>query len=193
MVALVGFLSLTVGGIGRADVAATTEDPDIVVAADATEADRALVEWAVGRFDAAGLEPPALTITFHDEYGPCAGNMGRYREGNPARIDICVPDGSHQNCHRLTMLHELGHAWAEHLPTSADRAAFLAERGLDTWCDPDCPAHEWGAEHAAEVISWALMEQPIPIVRIWDAEPARLAAGFEALTGRPPLVTGWTS
>ena len=31
------------------------------------------------------------------------------------------------------------------------------------------------------------MEEPIPIVRIEDAEPARLAAGFRLLTGQAPL------
>lgn len=190
MAMLVGFLVLTVGGESHAGEIPTPDRISVVVAPDTRVDDQALVEWAVARFDAAGLELPEVTVTFHDDLGPCAGNSGRYRDGDPPRIDLCVPDDQ-PNCRRLTVLHELGHAWAESRTSVAVRSVFLAERGLTAWVDADCPPHRWGAEHAAEVVSWALMEEPIRIVRIHDVEPARLAVAFEVLTGRQPLVTGW--
>ena len=49
------------------------------------------------------------------------------------------------------------------------------------------PPHEWGAEHAAEVVSWGLMDEAAPIIRIYDNEPAVLLMAFEELTGSGPL------
>ena len=60
-------------------------------------------------------------------------------------------------------------------------------RGLRAWVDPDRPTSEWGGEHAAEVLSWGLMDTMVPIIRIEDAEPAQLRAAFEQLVGRAPL------
>ena len=65
--------------------------------------------------------------------------------------------------------------------------AFLRLRGLDVWTDQRFPPHEWGAEHAAEVVSWGLMDEPIPIIRIYDAEPPELSIAFDLLVDRPPL------
>src|SRR4029079_18782097 len=90
---------------------------------------------------------------------------------------------------RLTTLHELAHAWAELQLSAAERAAFLELRGLDVWYDPGVPRHERGAEHAAEVVSWGLMDEMIPIIRIYDAEPPRLSEASCLLVGRAPLCT----
>ncbi len=66
-------------------------------------------------------------------------------------------------------------------------AAFLRLRGLDAWVDEGVPPHEWGAEHAAEVVSWGLMDERVPIVRIYDASPPELAVAFDLLAGQSPL------
>lgn len=182
VVALITISSLAIGVEGRE--AASTAD----LAPGATPEEQELFAWAVGRFDDAGLDLPAVVVTFHDDRTPCAGNAGRYRTGDPARVDLCVPATAHPNCHRLTILHELGHAWAENRTTAGQRTAFLESRGLDVWYDDVDPPHRWGAEHAAEAISWALMEQPIRLLRLEDDDPVRLAAAFEALTGCRPLV-----
>jgi hypothetical protein len=75
----------------------------------------------------------------------------------------------------LTTLHELAHAWAESQLSTAEWAAFLELRGLDVWYDDRVARHERGMEHAAEVVSWGLMDEMIPIIRIYDAEPAQLS------------------
>ena len=71
--------------------------------------------------------------------------------------------------------------------SAEDKEAFLQLRALDTWVDPDVPPHEWGAEHAAEVVSWGLMDEPADIIRIYDAEPAQLSIAFDLLVDQPPL------
>jgi hypothetical protein len=55
------------------------------------------------------------------------------------------------------------------------------------WYDRLLPPHERGAERAAEVVSWGLMDEMIPIIRIYDAEPALLTEAFNLLVDRPPL------
>ena len=45
-------------------------------------------------------------------------------------------------------------------------------------------------EHAAEVVSWGLMDEMIPIIRIYNAEPAQLSEAFNLLVHEPPL---WTT
>ena len=87
----------------------------------------------------------------------------------------------------MITLHELAHAWAETQLTPIDQADFLRLRRLDAWSDEGLPPHEWGAEHAAEVVSWGLMDELIPIVRIYDAEPAKLTIAFELLVDQRPL------
>ena len=102
-------------------------------------------------------------------------------------VHLCAPGPVDSRPARLTTLHELAHAWAESQLTTDERAAFLELRGLDVWDDAGIPRHERGMEHAAEVVSWGLMDEPIPIIRIYDAEPADLSIAFDVLVGRPPL------
>lgn len=150
-------------------------------------ADRDLAGWAVGRFSEAGLDLPEVTITFHDDDAPCRGNTGLYRPGPPAEVHLCISDGRPETVRKLITLHELGHAWAEDRPDVTARDAFLGVRGLDSWRDGGQPRHLWGAEHAAEAISWALMDEPVRIIRIDDAGPEALSEAFRALTGVEPL------
>jgi hypothetical protein len=149
------------------------------------------VEWGIDRFDEAGMDLPPASITVHDDRTPCDGNDGLFRHSNPGEpveIHLCSPADVGSRPARLITLHELGHAWAETALTPEERASFLQLRGLRTWSDRAVPPHEWGAEHAAEVVSWGLMDELVPIVRIYDAEPAVLATAFEQLTGHTPLV-----
>ncbi len=37
------------------------------------------------------------------------------------------------------------------------------------------------------MVSWGLMDEPIPIIRIYHAEPGELAVAFESLVHRSPL------
>ncbi len=147
-----------------------------------------LAQWARGRYDAAGLTLPSVVVVYHDSVEPCSGWSGLYRPGEPHEVHICVRSESPPSTHKMTLLHELSHAWAETQTDEATRAALLASRELDCWIDPEKRKHEWGAEHAAEVVSWGLMDEPMPIVRIYDATPDRLETAYRVLTGGEPLV-----
>jgi hypothetical protein len=142
------------------------------------------VEWGVGRFRRAGLELPPMAVTVHADRAPCDGNDGLFRPRVPVEVHLCSPAPTGSRAARLITLHELAHAWAETQLTGDRRASFLAHRRLRAWRDPALAPHEWGAEHAAEVVSWGLMDEVVPIVRIYDAEPEVLSVAFEHLTGR---------
>ena len=146
-----------------------------------------LVEWGLDRFRIAGLELPSMVIAVHDDQSHCEGNSGLYLPTDPVEVHLCTTGSADSRPARLTILHELAHAWAEAHLSSADRAAFLELRGLDVWYDDRVPRHERGMEHAAEVVSWGLMDEKVPIIRIYDADPADLSIAFELLVNRPPL------
>ncbi len=160
---------------------------------DSTSAEWARrVEWALDRFRDAGLALPAMAISVHDDKAPCDGNSGLYLPNDPVEVHLCTPGPTDSRLARLTTLHELAHAWAESQLSMSKRAAFLELRKLDVWYDSRLPPHERGAEHAAEVMSWGLMDEMIPIIRIYDAAPAELSEAFDLLVDRPPLWTDRT-
>jgi hypothetical protein len=47
--------------------------------------------------------------------------------------------------------------------------------------------HTYGAEQAAQIIVWGLIDRPIRIATIPDSSCADLRTGYILLTGRPPL------
>ena len=147
------------------------------------------IEWGLDRFADAGLSLPAMAISVHDDDAACDGYSGLYLPNEPAEVHLCTPGPVDSRRVKLTTLHELAHAWAESQLGAAERAAFLELRGLDMWYHPRLPPHERGAEHAAEVVSWGLMDEMIPIIRIYDADPAELSEAFMMLVDRLPL---WT-
>lgn len=147
-------------------------------------------EWGLERFAIAGLTLPRMTVTVHGDTAACDGNSGLYRPRDPVEIHLCSPGPVESRAARLITLHELAHAWAETQLTLDQREAFLRLRGLGSWSDDRRPPHEWGAEHAAEVVSWGLMDEPVRIIRIYDADPPELATAFDLLVGRAPLWDG---
>jgi hypothetical protein len=146
-------------------------------------AQRGLAEWAIGRFEGAGLELPPVTIAFHDEKGPCDGHLGLYRHGG--LVDLCKLTVD-STAARKTALHELGHAWADHNLDESQRDTFLIHRGLEEWSSHTVPWSERGFEQAAEMLAWALMDVELQIVTIPNAEASALAAGYQLLTGKQP-------
>ena len=158
-----------------------------------TDADAALTEWALARFERAGLQLPPLAIAFHDDKKPCDGQPGLFRSSTPTQIDIC---GFNRNrflvTPKKTILHELGHAWAQLNLTNDIRERFLHLRGLDTWADEKTPWEEKVSEHAAEVIAWALIDQELLMTTIRNADPETLAQAYELLTSTEPPSWGRT-
>jgi hypothetical protein len=152
------------------------------------EADVALAQWALDRFDQAGLELPPLSLSFHDDRTECEGHVGYYRPGTPASIDICGFNWDRfLVTPKKTILHELAHAWTHQTLDGATRNRFLDARGLDTWQDDSMLWEEQGNEHAAEVIAWGLIDEDLLLTSIGEADSVQLAEAFELLTGREPL------
>ena len=148
------------------------------------------VEWGIERFRHAGLALPGLEITVHDDgTTACEGNTGLFHPAATPEVHLCATAAPSSRIARLITLHELAHAWAETQLGDEDRAALLRLRRLDSWVDQGQPPHEWGAEHAAEIVSWGLMDEAVPIIRIYDNEPRDLQAAFHLLVGRAPLFT----
>ena len=153
-----------------------------------------LVDFASSRFALVGIELPDVRIEFPDDEAACHGYGGVYVPSKTT-VRICRPS-------KRTMIHELAHSWVETTLNTNERNAFLEQRGLDTWAG----GTEWderGAEHAAEVITWAAMDENMSVrwidtngdgstsyswrlLKIPNSNPDQLAAAFRLLTGETP-------
>jgi len=141
---------------------------------------RRLAEWAVGRFEGAGLNPPTVEIAFHADASGCGGHLGYARDG---RVDVCTVLVNEMA--RRDLLHEMGHIWIDQNVSQSVRERFLELRHLSTWNASAAEWHERGYEQGAEIIAWALGNR-ILTPQIPDNLPDRLDAGFEVLTGVAP-------
>ena len=152
-----------------------------------SDSDRALANWALARFDRAGLQLPPLSIAFHDDDAPCEGNFGYFRPLETLTVDVC---GFNWNrflvTPKRTILHELGHAWAHQNLTEETRLSFTHFRGLDEWDDDSKSWSDQGSEHTAEIIAWALMDEELRLSSIGDADPEVLVNAYELLTSHLP-------
>jgi hypothetical protein len=127
-----------------------------VVGADGDDA--ALVTWAIGRFEAAGLHIEPVTIVFHeveDRLAPCRGNLGQYRNDRRT-VDICRRVQPDLDNSRQLLLHELAHAYTYDTLTREQRQLFVERNRLPSWNDKVDLWHERGAERAADTIAWGL-------------------------------------
>jgi hypothetical protein len=138
-----------------------------------------LARWAVERFEAAGLEPPAVQIEFHDDPSGCGGHMGYAMAG---RVDVCTVLVNEMA--RRNLLHEMAHVWIDQKVSRAVRERFLELRGLQTWNASSDPWDERGYEQGAEIMSWALGTR-ILTAQIPDNDPRSIAIAYELLTGTP--------
>src|SRR5262245_12389884 len=136
-----------------------------------------LVRWAIGRFETAGLEAPAVEVGFHEDRVGCGGHLGLATEG---RVEICTTLVNAMT--RRVLLHELSHAWLDQNLIPSVRARFLGLRGLASWNASSVPWRLRGYEQGAEIISWAIGER-ILTAQVPDNEPSELQSTFELLTG----------
>jgi hypothetical protein len=162
-------------------ISVVTVDSNVAVH-DATQDQIDLVRWAVGRYERAGLRLPAMDVYFHADRRRCAGNTGLYGAG---RVEMCIGPGWNA-IPRMTILHELGHAWSERAVTGSLRDRFLRLRGLQSWDSQTRPWSERGWEQVAEIMAWGLGDRLVT-PRIADHDPADLEAAFELVTGSRPL------
>jgi hypothetical protein len=170
---------------------AATSDPVAIKIDSSTARQVEDAEWALARFEAAGLELPPLTIIFHDDYQSCGMRDGVLRiAGEDVTIHECQNDPSRS---RRSLLHELAHAW-DHVAGSIDgdtRIDFLRLRGLQSWDDDDLPWNQRGEEQTAEIIAWGLMHQsaliPTSVGDRGTQDTLSLTTAFILLTGIRPL------
>ena len=139
-----------------------------------------LVRWALGRFEAFELEPPAVEIAFDADRSACEGHVGFATE---ARIDICTTLVNVMT--RRVALHEMGHIWLDQNADDRVRERFLTLRGLRSWNSLTDPWQRRGFEQAAEILSWVLGER-ILMAQIPAHDRGELEVAFELLTGVDP-------
>lgn len=166
-----------------ADYPAATDIDGARVYADGPDA-VAEVQWALDRFEHAGLALPHVEVWLHDDLSGCRSSDGSLVVGyttERAGRRIVLSCGT-----RFTLLHELGHVFVyEHL-SDADRDAFTSTREADAW-----RADEWsrsGSEHAADVIAWGLHPGHVRPSRTLPNDDASLTEAFVLLTGTAPLM-----
>jgi hypothetical protein len=159
--------------------------PAHTIAGDAGAQELRTVDWALDRFDAAGLELPTMVIEFAADRTGCGGNTAvAIHGGSEPTIIVCAGHASPDVVIRRTLLHEMAHIWANAALDESTRRAFLELRGLESWAD--VPAwDERGSEHAAEIVTWALMDGELLMATLPDSDPADLGAGYALLTGLP--------
>ena len=146
-----------------------------------------LMEWAMALFDEAGLELPPIDVQGHRSTEACDGREGlhRYEDGR-STIHLCTRRS--RRSEELLVVHELAHAWDRQSLAPERRAAFLDERGLTDWRQENLDNWaELGAEHAAEILMWGLMDRPVRVVWLDDNSCDDLLTGYRTLTGADPL------
>ena len=152
---------------------------------DLTAGQVPIAGWAMELFDAADLDLPAVTFIRFDSQEPCFGRRGAHivEEGRSV-IRICNED-TDRGAERV-MLHELAHAWDRHELTEERRVDFMRLRHLRVWRSNDAEWEEKGAEQAAEVLVWGLIDWDFS-AQIPDNTCIELLRGYVTLTGRQPL------
>ncbi len=199
VIAILGILVLEWLGIGTSLTANPSNPVEIAVVEYGprlTGTQQSLLEYGLSRFAEHGLVLPPIHIEFYPTVADCKGHKGSYT--NQTRtVRMCTVDKS-------TMLHELAHAWANLNLSDVERAAFAAHRGLDAWNDQGDSWNDRGTEHAAEIIAWALTDEPNAIrftfvsddgtpqsvFRLFSIENSSVEAlhdGFVELTGMEPM------
>lgn len=162
---------------------------DISVEGSVGPLDGEAVNWAQDRFEEAALPLPDIRVTFHLDAEPCEGSQGGYTiENDEHRVLICVSETGRARDLKVkrTLLHEFAHAWDHHALSDEVRSAFTDARGSGGWL-AGVPYQERAGEHAAEVITWGLMDRPMLIGSLDDpGSREMLHDEYVALTGLEP-------
>lgn len=162
----------------------------VTVHGDLSESDRALVDWALGRFLEVELDLPGqFELSFDPTRAACFGAVGRCRI-NPDEIPevtVCEPVALDETQYhrKLTLLHEMAHMWHGGFGTGdrwPEAAAIVG--GVDN--DREAPWPERSEERVADTISWGLSDQVYRPAR--GTQPCDVMyRQFEELTGYAPL------
>jgi len=153
-----------------------------------------VLQNALLRFEAAGLSEPTFDSVVFEPSRSCAGRSGRVIQSEQGRdvficlfeSDLCPGTGPCQEPNlavRGVVLHELAHAWILDNASADLQLEFVAHTQLAAWQDDTLPWAKQGVEYSADVLAWALLEEPAPMVRIGSPSCADLAAAYNLLTG----------
>ena len=150
----------------------------------------AMARWAVGRFETAGLEAPAVVIAFHRGLSGCGGHLGWALGGE---VDLCSTLVNAMS--RRALLHEMSHIWLDRYVGASLRERFLDLRDLTSWNASSDPWELRGYEQGAEIMAWVLGERIltplIPFEDSGDLDVAfRLLTGVKSLIVQPAVVDG---
>ena len=140
-----------------------------------TRSQREAADWAIGRFEYAGLTVPSIEIHLHPSDEPCGGHRGIFSSGSH-RVDVCVEEPA-------VILHEIAHAWNHLNLSEPQRSEYVSVGGFGSWDDPETPWSDRGSEDAADRIAWALLDDPIAGFTA-DGPIARANAAYRLLTGQ---------
>lgn len=131
-----------------------------------------LVHELLGRFDAAGLDLPPLTITFYESLDDCGGVGGLH--GPVGEITVCMPT-------RRMVAHEIAHAWEALNLTDAEREEYQRLWDAPTWGSHEFEWQDRAIELAANTVAFAVLND--------DADPydqiRSYLCTYETLTGFP--------
>ena len=173
--------------LAGSSVAAPTESPSTSATIQTFHQSQIeMAEWALGRFESAGLDLPPVRIVFPGrDLALCGGAQGRaYLNLDPVEVRMCWNS-------EFTLLHELAHVWEAFNMTADQREPFMDMRdGVASWAGLDVAWESRGREHAANVIGWGLLEDPHPISRTYPNDVASMIEAFTFLTGQAPLHDG---
>ena len=178
----------------------TVDGQQIEVVNPSTDTVR-LLDWAFSRFQAAGLlEPMVDRIHFGDETPGCTDRSGWTRQTDVG-IEMAICLAADRLCQsgigsplrtpaKFCVLHELAHGWIIAHLSDETRAVFLDHVGLADWMatSDETPWHRRGAEYAAEVVAWGLMDDLLELIRLETPDCIQLQTRFTILTGAIPLV-----
>jgi hypothetical protein len=175
-----------------------TNDGGMIEVRNGTPTLVGLFEWGLGRFAERGLPPPIInTVTFEPSRS-CEGLSGRVIDDGTARnLYVCIYDSdvctNAETCTspapsaRITVLHELAHAWMLDHVDGGTVDDILALSNRTTWDDRGAQWSDRGVEYAADVMAWGLLDEALPMVRIGAPPCTELAAAFTLLSGAQPV------
>jgi hypothetical protein len=133
-----------------------------------------LLDFAQSRFEVQRLALPQIEVEFFADTLECHGHKGLYLS-RTRTLRMCSMD-------KKTMLHELAHAWGNLNLTDAQRERFAKLRGLEVWNSSEHNWEERATEHAAEIIAWALMDQPTHFRYVTETDDRGSRAVYQLLT-----------
>ena len=139
-----------------------------------------LVALARGRFSAAGLDAPAVTVAFTPGPENCGGFQGRYYSATET-VSVCDDEHASDLVLRTTVLHEMSHAWTHHHLDAANRAAFVELRNTPTWDSWDFAWSDREPSTRESVMAWGLMDVRTFVRPVGDTSRRALEESFRLL------------